>query len=462
MTLVEYAPRMLPALAAREPAMKQAFQIALASAFFAAAWGDPAVAQPKAADPETRAREVRVGRIMLENLYGDAVAALSGNQCEKFEKLRTQLSWYSASPNLVGQATGARPGELTQDDLVELSDYAGLLRQHLSTDCPKTASSPEPPPIQTVRSSNPGGSQDTGASSRGASRPFLPPSQSDGVFFVTGIDKAGSWISGDFGRTRHYIATNKTTFDNPQIDDDELPPPYIRCQKQRCEVVKPDSKSALTTKSAAKPDDNSKQTKTAVAPEASKTGIERAVKGGSTKGPDAPAKKTSEVKKSGESKEVSIADPDTGGGHTALAIAWLFLDEKPETVMGRIDPPNLKVDGPTVTIEQGQDRMKVVDAAQVLIRDAYTAALDGVMSEAFAIYVIRHAISDAGIALVGAQTVGKAVELSPLQLAALKNFGAIRIKDLQLTTPGNSQVGGDTKKDTKQPAASAAAAPART
>jgi hypothetical protein len=57
-------------------------------------------------------------------------------------------------------------------------------------------------------------------------------------------------------------------------------------------------------------------------------------------------------------------------------------------------------------------------------------------------------MSDAGISFLSAQTLGKSIQLSPTQLAALRNFGEIRIKDLQLTAPdaqAGSQTGGASK-----------------
>jgi hypothetical protein len=419
------------------------FRVALCLAMTIAIAGS-AWAQTPPIDPAREAREVRVATIMLNNLFDDALAALASEDCARLEKLKAQLTAFSESPSAIAAANGSGPNEISQQKLIELSAMAGARLDALRQPCPRTAAASQPGQGTSAQTAGSGGTQ-----APPSSLPAKTP-----VIIITGIDKNGAWLSGDFGHTRTYIETGETTEHNPVIDDDELPPPVIHCSDRRCRMVKPPIKIVAGQEGAKQ--DQSKQTG------ATKGGTERTSRGGTenaAKGGTEGATKDGAKPASG----IGQAADDTsskGPAHLAVAMAWLFMDAKPDGAMTQIDPPNLKTDGSKVTIEQGQDRMKVVDAAQALIRDAYTAALDGVVPDTFAIYVIRHAISDAGIALISSQTLGTAVELSPVQLAALKNFGAIRIKDLQLTAPDNSQAGG-AKKDGKQPAGSGAA-PART
>jgi hypothetical protein len=421
------------------------FRIALGVAAVTAVVAGNAGAQTPPIDPAREMREMRVARIMIDNLFDDARAALTSDDCARFEKLKAQLSSFSESPNAIAAAIGSGPNEISLEKLIELSSMAGARREVLRQQCPRTAATSQPGQGTSTQTAGSGG---TGSS---------PPPAKTPVIIMTGIDKNGAWLSGDFGHTRTYVKTMETTHHNPVVDDDELPPPVVECSDGRCRLNEARIKAATAGQGGAK-NQKGAPAATGEAEQTTKGAVKGAAKGAPTKAADGGSEKATKsgsgaasegTKSSGQGasgggKEIGMVKPvDVPPVQTAAAMAWLFLGEKFDSPMTQVDPPKLNVDGPQVSMQQGGDQMKVVDAAQALMRDAYTAALDGVVHDDFAVYVMRHAMSDAGIALMSAQTVGRPIQLTPEQLALIRNFGGTRIKDLQLATP-DSQAGAQT------------------
>lgn len=425
--------------------------------------------QDKPVDPSVQAREYRVAQRVIDNIHDAAKAALARNDCVKYDSLRAQLSSFSESPNAIALAAGSRPGELRQGQLLELSAYAGLRRENLRERCPQVALDTEPsragsqkaPEIRSVET------PPKPASDSSAPSAPLPGDQSFGVIFISGFDKEGHWYSGDFGRTRYYPDKNKSTFDNEIIDDDELIPPWVICAKGKCKLDKKDSQAVSTG------GNNTAQSKTARVHDVSVSAP--ATKGGSSSLTKGGLAKTFDTTKSGPAGKQESAGTTKASGvkaratkpmHLANAMSWLFLDEPIDKAgMTKIDPPRVVLDNPAATEQQGQNQLKVVNAAEALIRDAYTSALDGTVDPVVSTYVIENVTSDAGLRLISERTLnGEVVELTLEQRARLSNFAAVRIKDMQISATdqpqagdgkaGSLQGGKPTAKQGKQPSSS--------